>query len=126
MRWLEVCLITLHQNLKGKDAVKQKLLSSSTYRPHFEHDDDLLDSFSDVLSNVEELKRKYLSLDFLETVEVHKQLEEKARRGGSSAKKGAKMFESHSEAVELATKSISGFIKYLKESEFRGNKFKTE
>ena len=36
---------------------------------------------------------------------MHKQLEEKARRGGSSAKKGAKMFESHSEAVELATKS---------------------
>lgn len=28
-------------------------------------------------------------------------------------------------SVEIS-KSISGFIKYLKESEFRGNKFKTE
>lgn len=36
-----------------------------------------------------------------------------------------KLLEMVAESIEIS-KSISGFIKYLKESEFRGNKFKTE
>jgi len=36
-----------------------------------------------------------------------------------------KLLEMVGKSVEIS-KSISGFIKYLKESEFRGNKFKTQ
>jgi len=109
-----------NQPSRGQESIKKKLLTSKVHRPHFESDAELLDAFSFCLSSVDELKKRYLNLNWMETVEVYREMEKQAMRAKQQQSKSnniKQMFRSQSESVPVVSNQSTENPIFIEEDE---------